>query len=533
VIHRSTAPRRTRNQPWLATEKKTMKRIVQIGSVALVAALVLTGCGGGANDDTPVADDAPQELLLGNNGDVLSWDPGEMKEGAIINYAEAVYDPLLRKTSEGVVEPNLATEFTYNDDLTELTLTLKEGITFTDGEEFNAEAVVANIEARKLGAGSASEAAKSIEEVVVSDDYTVVLDLVAPNPGLLSALATYLGFMASPAAIEAGTIGTDPVGSGPYVLDEGNTEPAASYAFERNADYWNTEAYPFETVVIKPFTDFTARFNALSTGQIQFMYGTADMVEQAEATGLTVQTVPGEVQGMILQDRGGEASAALGEVEVRQAINYALDRETILETYYNGFGQVSTQMFNPSSQAWVEELNEQYPYDPEKAKELLADAGYADGFEVPVSYSEGFMTPLVPIVQQYLADVGITMTPVPINGFANGGLETLKSQPAFMLSFSTNIPAWTDVLNKLTPTSLWNYFGYTDDTVAGLLEEIPLTQGDEQAALYQELNTHLVEDAWFAPIVLQQNVYLSTDDIAVTMQQAQLIPSLRFFAPAE
>ena len=263
------------------------------------------------------------------------------------------------------------------------------------------------------------------------------------------------------------------------------------------------------------------------------MYGTPDMVDQAKAEGLTVQTVPGEWQGIILQDRAGTLSPALGEVAVRQAINYALDRETILETYYNGLGQITTQTFNPASQAWVEKLNEEYPYDPDMAKKLLAEAGYADGFEIPISYSEGFMTPLVPIVQQYLAEVGITMTPVPINGFANGGLETLKGQPAFMLSFSTNIPAWTDVLNKLTPTSLWNNFKYTDPTVEALLAEIPLTQGDEQTELYQELNTHLVEDAWFAPIVLQENVYLSSDDITVTMQQAQLIPSLRFFAPAD
>ena len=510
-----------------------MRRIVQIGTLAVAAALVLTGCGAGTSGGDDSASDAPRELVLGNNGDVLSWDPGEMKEGAIISYAEAVYDPLLRKTADGEIEPNLATEFTYNDDLTELTLTLKEGVTFTDGTPFDADAVVANVAARKAGAGSASEAAKSIENVVVEDPYTVVLDLVAPNPGLLAALATYLGFMASPAALEAGTIGTDPVGSGPYVYDAGNSEAAASYAFERNEDYWNAEAYPFDTVVIKPLTDFTARFNALTTGQIQFMYGTPDMVDQAKAEGLTVQTVPGEWQGIILQDRAGTLSPALGEVAVRQAINYALDRETILETYYNGLGQITTQTFNPASQAWVEKLNEEYPYDPDMAKKLLAEAGYADGFEIPISYSEGFMTPLVPIVQQYLAEVGITMTPVPINGFANGGLETLKGQPAFMLSFSTNIPAWTDVLNKLTPTSLWNNFKYTDPTVEALLAEIPLTQGDEQTELYQELNTHLVEDAWFAPIVLQENVYLSSDDITVTMQQAQLIPSLRFFAPAD
>ena len=139
----------------------------------------------------------------------------------------------------------------------------------------------------------------------------------------------------------------------------------------------------------------------------------------------------------------------------------------------------------------------------------------------------------MPIVSQYLGDVGIKVEQVPINGFANGGLDKLIGQPAFMLSFSTNIPAWTDVLNKLTPKSLWNHFGYTDDTVSKLLKDIPLASGDAQTKLYQELNTHLVKDAWFAPIVTQQNIYLSSPDIKVTMQQAQLVPSLRFFAPAK
>jgi peptide/nickel transport system substrate-binding protein len=455
-----------------------------------------------------------------------------MKEGAIIQYAEAIYDPLLRKTPDAQIEGNLATDFTYDSDLTKLTLVLRDGVTFSDGTPFNADAVKVNLDARKLGAGSASEAAKSIESVVVVDDSNVEINLLAPNPGLLSALATYLGFMASPASIEAGDIGTIPVGSGPYTLNSAESEAATSYEFDARDGYWNPDAFPFDTVVIKPFTDFTARYNALTTGQIEFMYGTSDMVAQAESDGLVVQTVPGEWQGIILQDRAGTVLPALGDVKVRQAFNYALDRKAILETYYSGFGQVSTQTFNPASAAWVEELNSQYPYDPQKAKDLLAEAGYADGFTIPISYSEGFMSPLVPIVSQYLAEVGITVTPVPINGFANGGLDNLIGQPAFMLSFSTNIPAWTDVLNKVTPTSLWNHFGYTDATVARLLEQIPLTQGAEQDGLYKELNTHLVEQAWFAPIVTQQNIYLSSPDITVTMQQAQLIPSLRNFAPA-
>ncbi|GHJ12007.1 MULTISPECIES: ABC transporter substrate-binding protein [unclassified Micromonospora] len=499
-------------------------------TAALAAvALALAGCSGGGQ----ASEAGSAQLVLGNNGDVLTWDPAEMKEGAVIHYAEAVYDPLLRKTADSKIEGNLASEYAYNDDLTELTLKLRDGVTFSDDTALDGEAVKVNIEARKKGAGSASEAARAIERVEVVDPKTVRLHLSEPSPGLLAGLATYLGYMVSPKALAAGGIATTPVGSGPYLLDAGASEKGVSYKFTAREGYWNREAFPFETVVIRPYEEFTARYNALATGQIQFMYGTSDMVPKAKTDGLTVKTVPGEWQGIILQDRAGKASAALGDVRVRQAINHALDRKAILETHYGGFGQVSTQTFNPASEAWVPELNERYPYDPAKAKELLAAAGYGNGFKIKISFSEGFMSPLVPIVAQYLSDVGITVEQVPVNGFANGGLETLKGQPAFMLSFSTNIPAWTDVLNKLTPTSLWNNFKYTDDTVTRLLKEIPAAQGDKQAALYKELNTHLVEQAWFAPIVTQENVYLFKPDIDVTMQQAQLMPSLRFFAPAK
>lgn len=504
----------------------------KLAAAFVAVALALAGCSGAgdaANDNAGSA----TELVLGNNGDVLTWDPGEMKEGAIIHYAEAVYDPLLRKTADAKIEGNLATKFEYNDDLTELTLQLRDGVTFSDGAVLDAEAVKANLEARKKGAGSASEAAKAIDTVEVIDKGSVRLHLTQPSPGLLAALATYTGYMVSPKSLSAGDIATNPVGSGPYVLDAGASKKAVSYEFTAREGYWNRDAFPFEKVVIRPYEDFTARYNALSTGQIQFMYATPEMADKAKSDGLEVQSVPGEWQGIILQDRAGKVSKPIGDVRVRQAINHALDRETILKTHYNGFGQVSTQTFNPGSEAWIDSLNSRYPYDPQKARDLLAEAGFANGFSLKVSYSEGFMSPLVPIVAQYLADVGIKVEQVPVNGFANGGLETLKGQPAFMLSFSTNVPAWTDVLNKLTPTSLWNNFGYTDPTVTRLLKEIPLAQGDEQAGLYRELNTHLVEDAWFAPIVTTENVYLSSKQINVTMQQAQLMPSLRFFAPAK
>ena len=504
-----------------------MKKPYGVIAAVAVTALALTGCSG--SQSTPKASSAT--LTLNNSGDITSWDPSAMKEGSVIQYAEAIYDPLLKKSADSKLEGNLATKWSYNKDLTELTLTLTEGIKFSDGSAFNADAVKANLEDRKKGAGSASETAKSFQDIQAVSPTEVKILLAAPDPGLLAALATYTGFMASPKAIAAGTIGKTPVGSGPYTLDK-KTVSGTSYVFDKKPGYWDKKAYPFSTVIIKPIVDFTAAFNALSTGQTEFMYATADMADKAKAAGLTVQTIPGEWQGIILQDRAGTIVPALKDVRVRQAINLALDKKTILKGFYQGYGQVSTQTFNPSSQAWVPKLNSKYPYDVAQAKKLLSEAGYAKGFTLPVVYSSGFQEPLIPILKQYLTAVGITLQPVLAGTFANGGLKVYNDSAAFILSFSTNIPAWTDVLNKLTPTSLWNGLGYSDPTVNKYLDEIPKSQGADQTKLYQELNTYIVDQAWFAPIATLQNVYLSSPKIKVTMEQAQLVPSLRFFAPA-
>ena len=484
-----------------------MRKIYTMGAVLVAGALVLTGCASTA----PEAEEetGPIELVIGNNGDAITWDPAEMKEGAIIQYAEAIYDPLLRKTADAQIEGNLATDFEYNEDLTQLTLTLQEGITFSDDEPFNADAVKANIEARKLGAGSASEAAKSIEEVVIVDDTTVELDLVAPNPGLLSALATYLGFMASPAAIEAGTLGTDPIGSGPYVLNKADSEPAVSYSFDARDGYWNADAFPYDTLVIKPYTDFTARYNALATGQIQFMYGTADMVETAEADGLTVQTVPGEWQGVIMQDRAGSVLPALGDVRVRQAINYALDRETILDTYYNGLGQVSTQTFNPASDAWIDELNEEYPYDPEKAKDLLAEAGVENlsiEFDVP---TRPYATAVSEVVVSQLAEVGITAT-INSTEFPAVWLDKVFTKHEYQMSVILAVEARDLLPTFNVPTY---YIGYDNSVIAPLAIAADQASEEEWIAGMKEITEQIVADVPAVPLFLFPNIVVADAEL--------------------
>nr|WP_262927621.1 ABC transporter substrate-binding protein [Microbacterium sp. NIBRBAC000506063] len=304
--------------------------------IAAIAAgaLALTACAGGGGSTAPSTEN--RTLSLANLQNLASFDTGQLDTGWQVYYWQPVYDTLLNYTPEGVVEPNLATSFEYNEDNTVLTLTLREGITFTDGEPFDAAAVKANIEHLQQSTGVSVYMVAGVTDVVVLDDVTVEIHLDAPDPAFTYYLCLVAGAMASPAALGTPEIAAVPVGSGPYVLDTGATITGSEYVFTRNEDYWNPDAFPYDTFIVKPMEDLTARVNALKSGQVNGATADTTVIAEAEASNLQVGRNPISWRGLVLFDRDGEMVPELADVRVRQAINYALDSEAILENIFAG-----------------------------------------------------------------------------------------------------------------------------------------------------------------------------------------------------
>src|SRR6202007_2710547 len=138
---------------------------------------------------------------------------------------------------------------------------------------------------------------------------------------------------------------------------------------------------PFDKIVFKPLTDPTAILNALRSGQINGALMTnAKNIAPAESAGLTVnKNTPGDVDGVYIWDRGGTMVKALGNVKVRQALNYAFDKNAIVKTAKQGYGEPTTQVYNKDTAAFDSSYDGKYSYDPAKAKQLLAEAGYPNG----------------------------------------------------------------------------------------------------------------------------------------------------------
>ena len=506
-----------------------MKKNRFIATIALVAGIGLaaTGCAAG----TPSAEEPAATggtLTLATTVDAASWDPADAEFGNRIQYMQPVYDSLLHVNADLEIEPWLATEFSYNDDNTVLSLTLRDDVVFSDGEVFNAEVAKANLEHFKTGTGQNSVTLGAVASIDTTGDYSLDITLSAPDPALLRNLALVSGMQASPAVLDGDSLKTTPVGSGPYVLDASATTAGSQYTYERNADYWNTEAFPFDEIVLKPLTDLTARLNALKSGEIDGALGDAKSIAEAEASGLTAQTMQGDWQGIFIVDREGTKVPALADERVRQAMNYAIDGDGILEAVRLGEGESTTQVFNPTSLAYDADLDDAYPFDPDKARELLAEAGYADGFDITMPEFAGF-SDISTIAYQQLGDVGIRVTPQSVA--PDQVISALLSGefPAFIFSWGSS-NSWQDILKIVQPTAPWNMYKSETPELDALIAEAQST-GSEEA--FQAVSEYLVEQAWFAPWYVQNNVYLTGSDVTVTMQPQNVVPYIWNYTPAK
>lgn len=503
-----------------------MKRKL-MAAVALAAgvSLAITGCAtSDGGTDAPVTGGT---LTLGALVDAASWDPADAEFGNRIQYVQPVYDSLLHIDDSLEIGPWLASEFEYNDDSTELSLTLRDDVVFSDGEEFNAEAAKANLEHFKNGTGQNSITLASVDSIDVTDDYALTISLSAPDPALLRNLSLVAGMQASPAVLGEESLKTTPVGSGPYVLDADASVTGSQYTYTRNADYWNTEAFPFDEIVIKPLNDLTARLNALKSGEIDAALADAKSMAEAEASGLTTQTIEGDWQGLFIVDREGSKVPALADARVRQAINYAIDGAGILEAVRLGEGSATTQIFSPTSIAADPELDSRYSFDPDKARELLAEAGYPDGFEIEMPEFAGF-TDITTIAFQQLGDVGITVKPVVVAPDQIISALLSGQFPAFVFSWGSS-DAWQDISKIVGPNAPWNMYG---NSTPELDELIANAQNEGTQEAFQAVNEYIVDEAWFAPWYVQNNVYVSGSNVKVAMQPQNVVPYIWNYAPA-
>ena len=300
----------------------------------------------------------------------------------------------------------------------------------------------------------------------------------------------------------------------------------------RNKDYWDPASYPFDKLVLRPMADTAARMNALKAGEVDGAMVPAANAADIEASGLTLNTGIANWAGLHLIDRDGTVVPALANVKVRQAINMVFDRESLVKNLFQGYGVANNQAFREGSAAYIASEKDTYPFDIEAAKKLMAEAGYADGFDMTIPAITGNHDVIMPIIKQQLGEIGIRLT---VDSFQLGDYFNEVFAKKYPLVF-VNLPSfddWRDVKGMVTPTALWNVFKTEDPVLDGYIETARTTAGDEQKAAFQEIGKYLLDNAWYAPWATPHVLYGTDSAITAELSPGQVEPLIWDIKPAK
>lgn len=497
---------------------KHSKRITASAAVFALAAVCLTGIA-------PAHAANKTDLVIGATSEPTTWDPIGANIGHFIPYYQAVYDNLILRTPDGKYKANLATKWSVANDSKSMTIDLRSGVKFTDGESFDATAAKANLDSYIAGVGPYTSKLSGTTVSVVDSD-TIKLTMSTPNPEIVYWLATTGSFMASPKALKTTGLKTKPVGSGPYILESATA--GSQYVFKANPKYWDKSKQKFSKVTMKFLSDATARLNALLGGQVDAAYLTAGTVNVAKTRNMTIFSNARAVdyKGILLFDRGGDKNPALGKLEVRQALNHAIDRNALAKAVEIN-AQPTAQIFSPNGTAYKKSYDTFYPYNVAKAKELMAKAGYADGFTLNLNT---WVEPnLNALVEGYLKAINVKINWVQdTNWYANakGG----KYEAIIMQIFQG-----TDLVTAETAVAKdggWNNMKFESSAMKKAWATLNQTGSANQVKVQTALmNQIAVEEAWFVPFYRVLHYVGTSKRVKAEIQAQNAVPYLYNYSP--
>lgn len=383
-------------------------RRIAAGVIAATAALTLVACSSAETTGTTAESDSENRTItVGQTIGVSQLDPNISTLSAERVMWNLLWDGLTRQTEDGVVEPELATEWTTSDDGLVWTFSLRDDVTFHDGRAFVADDVVKTL-TRVLDPEVASPQRSKIStvvEVVAVDDHTVEFVLTEPMPQMPAALVDVKIIDVD----TLDTLNTTGNGTGPFTLD--TFVPDQELHVVPNEDYWG-EVPEIEGIKIIKYADETAARTALDAEGIDVLWSVPfDKVTSLGDSGKTIIVPPNPSQSSVLLV--DNMSAPFDDPRARQALSYAVDRETMQAAAFGGLGELNfgSTLVSPLNDFFDADAVQDYTYDLDTAKELFADAGVTEGAEFTCwAATAPQYRAQCEILQQSLAEIGITLT---------------------------------------------------------------------------------------------------------------------------
>jgi peptide/nickel transport system substrate-binding protein len=466
--------------------RRALRRFALPTSI-LAATAVLAACGGSSSAGSSSIGASSGSASSGSGGninwaytsDFPGWDPVVVGATSATQVLSTIYEPLFTLNAQQQIEPALATGYTYNTAGNQITIALRPDLTFQDGSPLNAEAVAYNVQRIQTQSNSALKALwQDVASATVVDDLHVQLNLKQTDYQIPFILANRASLLASEAAAKANVAllnTNDPVGAGPFKVVK--LVPGSSITLEKWAGYWDAKDIHVNRVTISLGVDPSTVLSGLQTGVYNFSttFPPQD-IALAKKDGLKV--VADVARGWAADFLSLNLNKApFNDPKVVQAVQYAINRQQLVSQLTFGLGTASVQPFPTTSPAFNSALNGEYSYDPAKAKQLLADAGYKPGaISIELDAITGQFSAATELLQQQLQAVGITLK---IN------LQTVSQ-------FYTGYYGKTDVFTLYGYVGRDSKLGALDDQFGpgGILNlSAPLTSSAYSAARLQVLST--------------------------------------------
>jgi peptide/nickel transport system substrate-binding protein len=517
---------RTSDRPVIAAERRLLRPLL---AVVGVAALATAGCGSASSNQAVTASGTITIAEpLTQLGDPVQFDPTLAHTPQVQDpWQMAIYGTLLRPTPDNGYLPELADAATITD-AQAIAITLRPNVVFSDGTPFDANAVKAGIlrnrDAPQLG--GLSSLLQDIASIDVSSPTSLTIHFTAPVAGAFyPLLASQETFIPSPTAVAKGDLNTDPVGAGPFVLRQ--NVPNESVTLARNPKYWDARAIHISELQFINVDSAPQEVSALESGEVNVTSIPVNDAPNLQHNGAyRVGTVDSQTQSLWIPVC--KSNPPLSDLRVRQALNYAVNRNAINRAVLSDLGEPEWALWPSNSIFFPPSLNGYYAYDPAKAKTLLAEAGYPHGFSTQLLVLPGSPTEtqVATIVQSEWKQVGVSVSLVQTLNIVSDLYERKVAPMGLLPEVRGGIEALTGPFEPGTIGDLCNYNSPTLDGFTGQLDSLPPTS-PQAVSLTREAEKYIVSNALAVWINFQPYVYASSSQVngvSFLTQYAQPVP---------
>ncbi len=499
------------------------KKLMAFLLLASLLCAALTGCGGSSTEKTPEGgqtqtgstDAVANEITVGIAQDLDdSLDPHLAVAAGTKEVMFNVFEGLMKPTSTGDLTPAVAESYTISEDRLTYTFTLREGVKFHNGDEVTAEDVVYSISrcADTTDGTPLVEAFSVIQSVEAVDARTVAITISEPSNEFISYMTTAI----LPAGYDQQD--TAPVGTGPFKFVSRAAQD--NIVLEKFDEYWGTPAY-LDKVTFKIMENADSLVMSLQSGAIDLCsHLTSTQVAQLGGDFYVAEGTMNLVQALYLNN----AEKPFDDVRVRQALCYAVDKQGIIDLAFDGYGSpIGSSMYPAFGKYFDESLTNYYTKDVEKAKSLLTDAGYPNGFEMTITVPSNYQPHIdtAQVLVEQLKEIGVTakIELVEWGTWVSDVYAGRQFQSTVVGVDASNMTARA-LLERFTSDYAKNFINYNNADYDALFQQALTTYDDaEQTAIYKAMEKNLTENA--------ANVYIQ--DLADLVAVRQGLEGVTFY----